>query len=132
MAPPFPAESGRTTTECLFDAFLRAHEELRSSLLELFRHIEPHLMALGQQDIDTGLQARCGASDIRQDALLNLLKNPSSLAQLGAGSPEKDILAFFHAVYRNALRDERREQQGAGRDYRAEVGLEGAAGTPAG
>lgn len=110
----------------LIEQARRGSEEAMTLLLE---HCRPYLLLIANREIDVGIRAKVGASDIVQESLLTAQRAIEDFH----GRSESDLLAWLRGILVNDLRDVRRRYAGTEkRDINKERPIAGdsAAGWP--
>jgi RNA polymerase sigma-70 factor (ECF subfamily) len=117
LADPLP-EAGELAP--LLAAARGGSAEALGHLLELCRH---HLLGVAKREIEPGLRAKAGASDLVQDAFVEAHR----IFERFQGQTADELLAWLRAILLNKLADfSRRYRQTAKRRVGQEVVLDGA------
>lgn len=98
----------------------------REALVRLTETCRPYLLRIANDELDSGLRVKCGASDLVQVALF---EGQRAFHQF-LGANESDLLAWLRRILRNNLIDEaRRYLEGSGRDFRIERSMDAEEGS---
>lgn len=99
----------------------------REALNRLISECREYLLLVANQEMDTALQAKLGASDLVQHTLAEMSNHLNQFR----GSTREEFLAWLRRVLSNDLHDARRRfKHSQSRDVSRERGLDNAAGEP--
>ena len=108
--PPPPSGQGRTLEDLAgqIQAARKGSQEVLAWLLEKCR---PYLLLVANDELDSALRPKVGASDLVQDSLLEARQDFPQFR----GSTQEDLLAWLRSILCHNLADARRRFQGAAR-----------------
>ncbi|MEZ6093269.1 MAG: sigma-70 family RNA polymerase sigma factor [Pirellulaceae bacterium] len=88
-----------------------------SKLVENYRH---YLLLIANQDLDSGLQAKLGPSDVVQQSIMNAQRNFEQFR----GDNESELRAWLRKIVQNDLLKTRRDFRAGKRDANREINLD--------
>ncbi|MEM7315225.1 MAG: sigma-70 family RNA polymerase sigma factor, partial [Planctomycetota bacterium] len=94
----------RDTSEQLVELIVRAREGSADAMGELVESCRPYLLLIANQELDRGLQAKLGASDIVQETLLQARRDIATFK----GNSQKELIAWLRQILLHEVTDTRR------------------------
>ena len=108
--PPPPSGQGRTC-EDLAGQIQAARKGSPEALAWLLEKCRPYLLLVANDELDSALRPKVGASDLVQDSILEARQDFPQFR----GSTQEDLLAWLRSILCHNLADARRRFQGAAR-----------------